>query len=300
MSKWAAYIGLALLLASTASASAQQTPPPSLVVETKDRLSPENRRAIIEVPSGLIEAGDLERGQQAFEALLDRIRTERGAESVAAADALSAFGVELYGLQRGAMSLPYLRRAVVAYRSAFGADHPEVALALNDLADVMLQVDPDDASPELLATVQECLRIRTKTLGLGNPETAMTYIVLGKVEGLPARTQGNMARIDGAAASIRRGIHLLSSIPDTGGLASLLAYAELAEVYARNGRGPECVAAVRELTTRAPPRHDAGRVILAARIQKIAQVLEENGARSAARDIRAYEPSLDVDALIPR
>lgn len=216
-------------------------PSPLTGGETKDRLDPDALRALVKAPAANVAAGDVAGGERKFAELVSRLRARHGADALVVADTTSAFAVALYDTDHRAQSLTYFRRAAEAYRAAVGPDHPEVAVALHDIANVQLDIAPDAAPPDLIAEVEEALRIRRNALGLNNAETAVTYVLLGRLKGIAAKD--DPPRVEEAAALIRFGIDCLPRTPnaDPGDEAS--AYFRLAEVFARNNRGEEALRA---------------------------------------------------------
>jgi tetratricopeptide (TPR) repeat protein len=187
------------------------------VVDTRDRLTPEHMRELVAAPLAKIGRGDVEGGKRDFERLLDERRHHFGADSLQIADTLGAFGVLLYSdnisgsddrLRR--MAVPYLARAVAGYKAAEGPLHPDVAVALNDLADVLRRLDPDTPPLEADAALAEACGIRLASLGPYNAETIANLAYLGEVEGLPSRTGGDPAKVDKAAALFQQAIEAVA------------------------------------------------------------------------------------------
>lgn len=212
---------LALALPLVASAAVAQTAPPSPInrpaagAETKDRMSNEDMRALVRRPVDEILSGEVARGERDFEALLQARSRDTGPASVEVADTITAMGVTLYSDARDqnndAMkrkSVAYLARAITAARAAFGPDHPEVALALNDYADVERKIDHADPPPDVESSLEEAYRIRLAALGPWNAETGATLAYLGQVKGLPSRTKGDAGKVAQAAALLSRAIEI--------------------------------------------------------------------------------------------
>ena len=220
------------------------TLPASQGGETKDRLDDATMQVLVGRPMAWVTKGDLARGEREFASLLARIERRRGPHSLDVADALSAFGVLLYRADHEKQAMVYLRRAVEAYRAALGPDDPEVAVALHDYVNVVLNMAPDEEPPGLIEEIEEALRIRRHALGLDNAETAVTYVLLGRVRGFRANTARDPVRIEEAASLIRTGIDLLPRTPNADETDLATAYFRLAELFARNGRGQEAETAV--------------------------------------------------------
>src|ERR1044072_8562330 len=129
-------IGRLPLLLLAAALAAAPAGPGRAPRYNPDRLPNHRLAAMVERPIAQGGAGPAEAGYALFEDMLGRARARHGANSLAVADLLVAFGVQLYvesadGENRGLAerSLLYLRRAADAYRAAVGPDHPEVAVA---------------------------------------------------------------------------------------------------------------------------------------------------------------------------
>jgi hypothetical protein len=148
--------------------------------ETKSRLTNAAMEQLVEDPIAVAREGGLAAGEEAFERLRERTERQYGSGSVQVADLREAFGVELYVAWEEmddraflAASREHLRAAVPAYRRAFGADDPEVAVALHTFADVEIKLH-DGPTPEAEAALREALRIRRDSLGWWNRETRAT------------------------------------------------------------------------------------------------------------------------------
>ncbi len=176
------------------------------IAETSDRMPEEAMAQLVTAPMSLVRSGDLKTASEIFERQIAAIREARGVGSVQEADLLMAFGVELFtetevdekDLQRAA--LPYLARSVEVYRAAFGPVSPEVALALNSYADVLLVLNESKPTAEAEAALQEALRIRMAVLGRRNIETVATRAHLARLHGHPSVVKGDRERLARAAA----------------------------------------------------------------------------------------------------
>lgn len=180
---------------------------------TKDRLSEAQMAELVAGPMALVRDGRVGDAERAFEGIVQAAARRHGNGSVEVADRLTAFGVLIYieGLNSGdvemrRLSLPYLQRAVEAYRAAFGPSHPEVAVALNSYADVQTALNSDDPPPSAEAALEEAYDIRLSSLGPSNPETLASLLGLAEIRSAPSRTRGDPARIAAAAAMFRGGI----------------------------------------------------------------------------------------------
>lgn len=179
-------ICVAIVLGTGPAAARQATP----VELTKDRLSPERMKGLVGTPFAIVAGGDLAGGQAAFEQQLVELGARYGNDSVAVADALSSFGVTLFSDgddNAKHASVVYLHRAVIVMRAAVGPQHPEVALLLNDYADVMEILDLSPTSGDSIAALREAHAIRLVALGPGNPETLSTAISLAAALSRPQR-----------------------------------------------------------------------------------------------------------------
>lgn len=248
------FVILGVIFAGAIAYSVMQSgkaPPPEHGGTTADRLSERQRSRLVERPMDLVERGELAAGQQQFEREYAAMLERKGEQSITLGDMLIAFGVGLWREEHEAEAVPYLRRAVDAYRKAVGPDDPEIALALNSVADAVYNDwdKPAGPPPEALEAMRETLRIRRASLGPKNAETAVTYVRLGRLNGHPAMTKGDPGRIEAAAAQARHGLDLL---PDTLNLDPediAVARRTVAEIYARNGRGRETIEAVQAYRT---------------------------------------------------
>lgn len=175
-------------------------------------MSKAERDQMVADPIALIESGSKEAGLAMFERLAEAQR-RNGKPTVRSEDLLSAFGVRLYEIDQKALSVSYLERAEREAEQVYGPIHPEVALALNDIADVMRsrESDPPPAADEAL---KRALSIRQTTLGPMNGETLMTQVYLAEIEGLPSRTNGNPERIDAAIGKIEHAFAISDRSPN--------------------------------------------------------------------------------------
>ena len=142
--------------------------------ETKDRLSPAAMAEMIARPIAAVR----ERGLAAGEAEFERLLLRETGNGVKIADLHTAFGVGLYEEWLITHHRPLLvaardrmRKAVSAYRQAFGAKHPEVAVALHSFADIDVILNDERPTPEAVAAMREALTIRRDALGPHNAET---------------------------------------------------------------------------------------------------------------------------------
>lgn len=242
------FVILGVIFAGAIAYSVMQSgkaPPPEHGGTTADRISERQRARLVERPMELVERGELAAGQKEFEREYAAMLAKKGEQSITLGDMLTAFGVGLWREDHEAEAVPYFRRAVAAYRKAVGPDDPEVALALNSMADSIYDWDePTAPPPEVMEAMRETLRIRRASLGPKNAETAVTYVRLGRLNGHPEVAKGDPARVEAAAAQARHGLELLPQTPNLDPSDIGAARRAVAEIYARNGRTQETLAAV--------------------------------------------------------
>lgn len=209
--------------------------------ETKDRLSNDALRELVKRPLEDFMSGDTPGGERDFEAQFEDCVRARGPSSVEAADLLSGMGVSLYIAASDAdneilkrESLIYLRRAIDAKKAAFGPDHPEVALSLNDYAMVEINLDPANPAADTEATLREAYRIRLASLGPLNGETVNALALLAQVMGLPSRTGGDPAKIADAASMFEQAIAGMNSNTEHVPSELAMLYYDFAEFWVRN------------------------------------------------------------------
>ena len=211
--------------------------------ETKDRMSPDQYQPLLAIPLDEFSRGELASSQEHFEIILKSQQARFGANSVEVADTISAFGVLIYNqcrdagrLKDASGALPYLRRAIDVYRLAFGPSHPEVAVALNDYADVERVLMPDDPPSDVDASLQEAFRIRFNALGPADPETVATMGYIAEVMGLPSRTGGDETKIQAAASMFGEAIRLSTNASQPGRPDEAWLGIQLAKMYLKNNR----------------------------------------------------------------
>jgi hypothetical protein len=163
-------------------------------------------------PMSILRKSGLTLAQKDFDSLLAATVQLHGKDSVEQADLLMSFGVELYlesfekdDSSIAKASIDYLRRAIPAYRVAFGSRHPEVAVALNSYADA-LKVDGDATRADAVAALEEAYAIRLEALGADNQETRATANDLAALRDSDSftSTSGSAAKaIDSAVETIQ-------------------------------------------------------------------------------------------------
>ena len=167
----------AIVLVAIALFLLRPAPPP----ETKDRLSPDAMKRMVQGPMKIVRERGLAMGRENFDRLLTSTESRSGAGSVRAADLVTAFAVELYleGLNQDddaekLAARDYLRDAIPRYRKAFGPKHPEVAVALHTFADADVALHDNRLTPEAEGALEEALQIRRASLGPQDRETLAT------------------------------------------------------------------------------------------------------------------------------
>ncbi|HWW12853.1 MAG TPA: hypothetical protein VN018_10060 [Brevundimonas sp.] len=146
-------------------------------------------------PTDTLDKGDLARAEQQVEAMIARApdAAERGRIMTAWAIALMT-----HHSDKGD-ALPWLRRAVGEARQAYPADSRLLAMSLGDYGSFEVRERGARTSPEAEDALVEAVDIQRRILGPGHVETLSTSVSLGTLRGLPARTQGDPARIAAAA-----------------------------------------------------------------------------------------------------
>jgi len=264
----------------------------------RERSQREARARLVAGPMAAMERNDPAAASRLFEADLAKARDKGGR---AAAELLDAYGDalrdrDMNGDRTGA-AIPYLKRAVEAYR-AVAPGSPELALALCGYGFGLYDLDETHPPPEAMAALHEALQIRERTLGRRNADTAMLYIYIGRLEGLPALTRGDPKRIEAAAAMIRTGIALLPGAPNSEPYQSPESRMELAKLYALNGDTPRAFAAAREYGV------DHAKDPYRDRLEQVALVFEEAGDKATGgrfrREFALPDPPKPPDPNAPQ
>lgn len=249
-------IGLLLWVAAGIAAEAGQTnasvPAPAAGAVPYDaaRLDSERIERLVAQPIAQVEEGDVAAGVRTFDRMLAVARARHGGNSVEVADLLMAFGARLHQLGMFGMSgedaellrmaVDYVRRSVPVYRAAFGAGHPEVAVALNSLADVHRRPNPKDPPQAAEDALAEAYRIRVAALGPLHNETLSTRLYLADVRGAPARLERDPALLDLVAADLEETARLAKdSDPETAAEIPAEAHLRRARLFAAAGRTTE-------------------------------------------------------------
>lgn len=287
-------LGLMLLLTAACGplALSDRGPP-----ETKDRLSTERMQQLVNGPMQFVNEGRLNEGEAEFQRLLDESRRTHGERSVEVADLQSSFALQLFlegSDETRYASRKYFQQAIPAFRAAFGADHPEVAVALNDLASVEQRLSPDDPAPVVEELLRETLRIRLEAFGPAHHETRATMTYLANVYSLPAWLASNPEHFRHADVLYRRAIagsgtgH--TGDPATNGAAIRL---RLATLYARTGHQREAMSLVRQsLAISEDWPAEPACALVESRLNEVVEILIEKGADTA----RALKPEGNASA----
>lgn len=231
-----AWLSVAAILVSTPPDLAWSHPPPAReVTETKDRLTFDDLEALVAEPLRLARGGDLPAARAAFETLLEQRRREYGENSPEVADTLAAFMLLLYEEEYGREALEYASQSIDAVRRAWGSDHPEYALILNDAVQLDYKLNGDSVSLQAEAALLEVYRIRAARMGETHKETIATLIYLGRIQGLHSRTGGTLAGAAPAIATLQKAVALTDRWRPPGLNDNVWARQVLAETFARNG-----------------------------------------------------------------
>lgn len=243
-----------LLLAAALPATAQPGRP-----YDPNRLGGEQIAELVAGEEALLADGDVDGATALFERRLAAARNTHGEATLAVADLLEAYGAKLaeYAsiddrpeLRR--LALPYLARATALYRTLFGADHPEVAIALNSWAHVARDLDPDQPGPTE-AALAEAYRIRLAALGPANAETIWTMLYLSDARGNPVMTGADPARAEAVAALLEQAIAASrGSDAQTAGRIPVAANIRRARIYLRHGQALRAYAALKAAAGAAP------------------------------------------------
>ena len=227
-----ALIGLVLVGAIVVTViDSGKPPPPEHGGWTVDRMSQDQMAKMVAGPMKLVEKKDLAGAARLFETELKRAR---GKGELYAGDLLDAYGTGLQRADYEKEAMPYFARAIAAYRKG-DPGGPILAQELVGYGLLLDQASPDHPPPEAVANVREALVIRERVLGRRNAETAVNYVNLGSVQGAPAITGRDPARVAAAAKLIRTGIQLLPATPNARDHDLPDARLSLVELYARNG-----------------------------------------------------------------
>lgn len=292
---------LALLLGAAALACGVSAPlasAPIAAPETKDRLSDEELRRLVQGPLDLFLAGHKQEADEAVRKLASA--ASAAGDHVRAADILTGYGVALFDAadpdapaNPRQASVPWMAQAVAEARLAWGPSHAETALALQSYADALRKTWPGGPPPEAERALRETLAIRLATLGEVNGETLVTKNALADV--LATAPPG--ALLDPArqaeATSLYRSA--LDTIPKSRMVDPLvhtvLATMGLARLDARAGRSDDALAGfwkARDLYRREGPGavdEENACYALTGSARRLAAVLKARGAAAAAAKV---------------
>jgi hypothetical protein len=276
-----------------------------------ERITAKQLAELVAEPASLIGKGDFVAADAAFARLLAARSARHGAESLAVADHLTAFGLALFGphgedardKEGRVRSLAYLRRAIPIYRRVFGA-HEEVALAINSYADAALIVSADEVPDDLDALLEEAVAIRAAASG--DPAAlANILMAFGDVRGAPSRTRADAAAIEASAAIYRRAMPLLAEESLSPGPDNRFeAHFRMAAMYVRNGRPADAEAVAAEAVALQPPddsEDENGCAALGWELTGLISILGERGYAAEADALRRrFERELPCFRNLPR
>jgi hypothetical protein len=260
---------------------------------TKDRLTDDDRRALVSGPLAAFLDGRVDQAQADFETLLASRAGGDHAHAVALADTLSSMGVELYtaapddeaDLKTRAMD--YMRRAIPATIAAFGERDPEAALAMSDYVVAETNEHPKDPPADVDAYAQQAYAIRLAALGPRNDETIDALEAWAKIEGLASRTHGDRALGDAAAHRLEQAIDLRRAINTYGAAYEAESYIAVATIYAANHdleQAKERFAKAEAVERDGDPSARTGYLV---KVMDFVGALDENGFKPEAAAIRA-------------
>jgi hypothetical protein len=283
---------LLAVLAAAIACSPPSEPPPGPPPDTASRLGRADMEALAANALSVVPTGDLALSEKVLERSLASVRAEHGPNSVEEADLLMSYAVLLFNdahnrdderLQRAA--LPWLERAVPAYRAAFGADHPEVALALHSLADVLVLLNGKAPTEDALAALREAIAIRTRALGPSNPETLAGRARLASLEAHPSRIAGDAARLNAAAAAFEAVIRDAPDDPRLGYQSAPQLRLAKARMLAANRDHTRSMAEAERALEAMRGWSAADRCQALMRMATLREALEESGAASLAAEL---------------
>ncbi len=246
-------------------------------------------------PISVAQQKGLAAGQHVFDELLTETRKRSGANSVAVADLLTSFGVELYIDDPNPpnddyfnASLRYLKEAIPAYRNAFGHDDPEVALALNSYADLLRQRSPQNPPAEVQALLEQALQIRMKSLGPKNAETRSTLVRLARLNALRSSLKRDPQLLRKADEYLRAAIHSAPDGPQGDETANKAAIElDFAKLHARYGNPRVAFAAAQNAIkiSRHWPGPEACRLV-DSRLSDVSEIIAKRGYADLAQQLK--------------
>ena len=202
------------------------------------RLDQETMTGLLGPVAVHLERGELAKARAGFERQLAAINQREGPQSMAAADYMMAYAVNLFIAPdrdpEAREVLAVMERALAIYTARLGREHREVALVLADIGTIGLELDPDDPSPRTLTALEESHRIRTIVLGRSHLETVTTLANVAEIRGRSSRTNGDPARIEASAAMFRQAIDDFGTRVVQPGSGAVTVRLKLARMYASN------------------------------------------------------------------
>ncbi len=283
---------VALLVPAAAPAAEPTLPPGAVFHETKLRLSPEEMEKLVVRPLRLAEEGDMAGADSALARLLAETDRRQGPGSIEAADLVTAFMITLFntGLRQEAMT--YRVRALDAVRRAWGSDHLEYALVLNDLVVMDRKANGDAVGAGAEEALLEAYRIRSERLGETHPETIATLIYLGDIQSLKSRTGGEFTKAAPAFATLQKAVVDADRVDIRGYTDNLWARTVLAQAFVRNGALQPGLQTFRKMLEKAQTQGVDG----ASDLPFFLDTLEEAGFKKEAEELAR---SLFGDVEVP-
>ena len=129
----------------------------------------------------LYEQGKYQEALPFAEEAVRLTEVEFGNENELTGQRLNEIGYLLYCLGDYKKSEESLKRSLEVCEKALGPDHPDVATALNNLADLYIVINSDGDYTEEEALLKRSLDIREKSLGTDHPDVAKSLISLSNL-----------------------------------------------------------------------------------------------------------------------
>jgi hypothetical protein len=247
------------VLAVGGSAAVSGAAPAERTLVTKDRLTSSQLEQLVAGPMDMVRQGNLEGARRAVEmSVADAARG--GRDEISIADTLQAFGVELYiagvkgtrELQEA--SVPFLYRSIAAYESAFGADDPEVAVALNSYSDALVALSSGEPPPAAIESLDRAYKIRSAKLGNDNLETIDTRIHLASLRAGLKPVSNDPAASAVELTTMSADLNRAVGSGDRRAIVDLIhALTDLAERYVKDGRTEQATRIEETLVRRTEP-----------------------------------------------
>ena len=156
-----------------------------------------------------------------------------------------------------------------AKKSAEGADHPDVAMALNNVGESLSLEDKDE---EALPYVIEALEMKTRLYGEGHPKTASSVATVGTVN-------AKLGRASEAEDYLQRALTIFVGAAGETHPRSIAMLSELGHLHLANGAAKKALPFLRRAVA---ARGDAASTDLAKDRLALAQALWEASDRAAA------------------